>query len=262
MQCIQVGLRVNRPTYDLKASEETGMDQKYFKLLLTRIPRKIAAAVLLLGYLILPTPGWLAPIVHAETPPVAPQSTDCHCAIFMPVIQQPGSSAAGLTSEQKAENDFIASVTNGEVNTLRGAYVAGTLALMIEQQPGGEPNYISLDPNRATEYTPATRFGVIGLLAHNSLAGKYFDDLVLGTKITIVYGDGHTRRYEVAQVAQYQSVVGTSDYIDLASGEKVSGSELFLQMYTGDDHVTFQTCIAKDGNPSWGRLFVIAVPVS
>ena len=32
--------------------------------------------------------------------------------------------------------------------------------------------------------------------------------------------------------------------------------------YDGDAHVTFQTCILQDGNSSWGRLFVTAIPVS
>jgi hypothetical protein len=27
-----------------------------------------------------------------------------------------------------------------------------------------------------------------------------------------------------------------------------------------DGHVTFQTCIEKDGLWTWGRLFVIAIP--
>ncbi len=31
--------------------------------------------------------------------------------------------------------------------------------------------------------------------------------------------------------------------------------------YTGAGHVTFQTCIIKDGNPSWGRFFVTAIPI-
>jgi hypothetical protein len=32
--------------------------------------------------------------------------------------------------------------------------------------------------------------------------------------------------------------------------------------YNGAAHVTFQTCILQDGNSSWGRLFVTAIPVS
>jgi hypothetical protein len=35
---------------------------------------------------------------------------------------------------------------------------------------------------------------------------------------------------------------------------------MFKRVYFGDRHLTFQTCIAKDGEASWGRLFVIAVP--
>jgi hypothetical protein len=35
---------------------------------------------------------------------------------------------------------------------------------------------------------------------------------------------------------------------------------MFKRVYFGDRHVTFQTCIEKDGALSWGRLFIIAVP--
>jgi hypothetical protein len=36
--------------------------------------------------------------------------------------------------------------------------------------------------------------------------------------------------------------------------------QLFGKVYRGERHVTFQTCIANPESPSWGRLFVIAVP--
>jgi len=35
---------------------------------------------------------------------------------------------------------------------------------------------------------------------------------------------------------------------------------MFKRVYTGDRHVTFQTCIYAEGTSSWGRLFVVAVP--
>jgi hypothetical protein len=38
--------------------------------------------------------------------------------------------------------------------------------------------------------------------------------------------------------------------------------QMFNKAYRGDRHVTFQTCIEANGEPSWGRLFVIATPKS
>jgi hypothetical protein len=35
---------------------------------------------------------------------------------------------------------------------------------------------------------------------------------------------------------------------------------MFKRVYFSNRHVTFQTCIEAEGNLSWGRLFVIAVP--
>jgi len=35
---------------------------------------------------------------------------------------------------------------------------------------------------------------------------------------------------------------------------------MFDRAYEGGRHVTFQTCIAAEGNSSWGRLFIIAAP--
>jgi hypothetical protein len=35
---------------------------------------------------------------------------------------------------------------------------------------------------------------------------------------------------------------------------------MFNRAYVGENRVVFQTCLAAEGNPSWGRLFVIAVP--
>ena len=37
---------------------------------------------------------------------------------------------------------------------------------------------------------------------------------------------------------------------------------MFKLAYLGDRLVTFQTCIEAYGNSSWGRLFVVAEPIS
>jgi hypothetical protein len=154
------------------------------------------------------------------------------------------------------------SVVNGEADTLRGVYVPDVLALPVEQQPKNDSNYIHMEPDLATQYHPAARFGVAGILAHNTLAGQLFFDIKIGDVVTLVYGDGSTQRYQVTQISQFQARLAHHDYVDLEDGEIVSGAELFEEMYTGTDHVTFQTCIFAEGNASWGRLFVVATPIS
>ena len=40
----------------------------------------------------------------------------------------------------------------------------------------------------------------------------------------------------------------------------LTADQMFKRVYTGDRHITFQTCIFAEGISSWGRLFVVAVP--
>ncbi|HRJ74870.1 MAG TPA: hypothetical protein PLX90_02685, partial [Anaerolineales bacterium] len=53
-----------------------------------------------------------------------------------------------------------------------------------------------------------------------------------------------------------------SNFIDLNTQEFLTAEGLFNKVYRGDFHVTLQTCIEKDGDLSWGRLFIIAKPIS
>jgi hypothetical protein len=81
--------------------------------------------------------------------------------------------------------------------------------------------------------------------------------------VTLIYGDGRQSRYLVGSVSRFQALRPTdpySDFVDLASGARLSSSTLFNQMYSGGDKITFQTCLAQDGVLAWGRLFVTAYP--
>jgi hypothetical protein len=109
----------------------------------------------------------------------------------------------------------------------------------------------------------AAWYGVTGLLAHNYAAGRLFANLELGDGVSVVYGDGQLRQYRISAILRYQAVQPnspTSDFIDLATGAKVSAADVFLRVYTGGEHVTFQTCIEAGGLGNWGRLFVMAEP--
>lgn len=50
--------------------------------------------------------------------------------------------------------------------------------------------------------------------------------------------------------------------MDLSSNIGYTAKDIFNNFYNGGSHVTFQTCILQDGNSSWVRLFVTAMPVS
>ncbi|MGQ0604781.1 MAG: hypothetical protein ACT4QE_24130 [Anaerolineales bacterium] len=192
---------------------------------------------------------------RSEAPP-APAKL----AVYLPLVATDGTVDA---SRLPTLAEFIASVQDGQATVIRGVYVSEVLALPVQQQPGNDPTYVSADSGVVTQFGMASGFGVTGLLAHNYLAGSYFFELENGHPVSVVFGDGATKTYVVNNVQRYRALQPYSpysDFIDLDTGEQLSATDLFLRVYTGIDHVTFQTCIELDGDPSGGRLFVIATP--
>jgi hypothetical protein len=101
------------------------------------------------------------------------------------------------------------------------------------------------------------------LLAHNYLAGKYFIRLKEGQAFYLVYGDGHTQEFVVADIQRFRALDPEnvwSSFLDLKYGALLSSTELFSKIYDQPGKVILQTCIRADGQPSWGRLFLIAEP--
>ena len=161
-------------------------------------------------------------------------------------------------------HSFIESVNNGDSNALRGVYVQDVMAYPIVQQPYGNTGYVSRTDDTVTQFSLAAQKGVVGLLAHNNLAGDMFDDLKYGDEVVLVYGDGHTERFLVKQIDRYQIVQAgnlNGNYINLETGATESALEIFNRVYAGEYHVTLQTCIENQGNLSWGRLFIVAYPI-
>ena len=186
-------------------------------------------------------------------------------AIFISVFFNTTSAfALGDTSASLPKfPDFSKTVQNGEASVLRGVYVPDVLALPIIQQPAGNAGYVSTDDGKLTQFSMASQFGNVGLLAHNHLSGKSFSHLAIGQEVRMVYGNGKVEYFVIKEVLQYQALQPTSPYSsfhNLNKDETLSAEQMFKRVYFGDRHVTFQTCISKDGNSSWGRLFVIAVP--
>jgi hypothetical protein len=179
--------------------------------------------------------------------------------------------AGALVAQQAvAENlasfeTFVASVINGSTDQVTGIYVQDVLAYSVIRQPNSNAAYVSDDPSQVTQFGMAADYGSIGFLAHNYLAGATFFELTSGQIVTLVYGDGSTADFEIESIRAFQALSPNStqsDFVDLDTDKHLSVSNLFHQMYNGDNAVVLQTCIAHEGISTWGRLFVIAVPLS
>ena len=161
------------------------------------------------------------------------------------------------------ETSFAASVSNGIPSMVVGAYAEDLFALPIVQQPEASAGYVSTANNTLTQFRWAEQYNVVGLLAHNFLSGRYFSQLWAGQRIDLVYGDGRIEAYRVTSIYSYRATDPLnvySNFVDLDTNEFLSAEDILGKVYTDPKHVTLQTCIERDGNSSWGRLFVIAVP--
>jgi hypothetical protein len=159
--------------------------------------------------------------------------------------------------------DLYNPLQNGEANLLRGVYVSNILALPIVQQPADEPYYVSSQDGEVTQFSAVSRYGNIGLLAHNNLSGKSFSKLSAGQEVELVYVDGKIEKFVVTQVLRFQALQPNSQqsfFLNLDKPETLSANQMFNRVYTGSHHLIFQTCIDAYGNASWGRLFILAMP--
>jgi hypothetical protein len=158
--------------------------------------------------------------------------------------------------------DFSLQVKNGNSSQTVGVYANDHFAYPIVQQPSGNAGYVSSTSGVVTQFSMASSYGSIGLIAHNHLAGAKFSLLQVGDIITLVYGDGSARTFKVTQIKQYQALSPTSPYsnfVDLYdSSTTLSATTLFMNIYASSGRLVLQTCIARDGQSSWGRLFVVA----
>ncbi len=156
--------------------------------------------------------------------------------------------------------------TSNNSNQVVGIYQPGAIRAPVVQQPLNAPGYVSTEAGKVTQFRMASQFGVTALLAHNYLAGKDFSAIRPGSVLSVVYGDGRISTYLVEEVRQYQALSPNSPYsnfINLADSSRniISATDLFYDIYAQAGRLVLQTCIEKDGELSWGRLFVIAIPI-
>ena len=186
-------------------------------------------------------------------------------AIFTSFFAQPASALSLHNNEVTLPDftEFSKSVENGDKSILRGVYVSGVLATPIVQQPADNAGYVSSTDGVLTQFSLPSQFGNVGLLAHNSLSGKFFFQLEVGQEVRLVYGDGKVEYFIIQRILQYQALQPKSpysDFRDLSSNEILTAEQVFRKVYTGNRHATFRTCIAANGISTWGRIFVIATP--
>ncbi len=158
---------------------------------------------------------------------------------------------------------FSESVQDGEADVLRGVYVPDVLALPVVQQPADQPFYVSGREGEVTQFSMVSRYGNIGLLAHNTLSGRFFSKLAVGQEVRLVYGAGRIEYFIVEDILHFQALQPesvTSSFRNLDRDEILSAGEMFNRAYVGERRLVFQTCIGAYGNSSWGRLFIVAVP--
>lgn len=157
---------------------------------------------------------------------------------------------------------FTASLKKTDASQLVGVFVKNVMAVTVVQQSSA--SYVSSKSGTVTQFGMASQYGSIGLLAHNYLTGGSFSKLGSGTEIVLVYGDGSTKTYKVNSIKKYQALSPNdpySNFINLDSPDTtISSTDVFNQTY-GSGGLVLQTCISKNGNSSWGRLFIIASPI-
>ncbi len=161
-------------------------------------------------------------------------------------------------SEQKAGINKMA------ITDTRAVFFGDNRYLRIVQQPRGKPEYVSTQKDALTSFQLASRFGSLGLLAHNFQAGKYFTELHLGDTLQLMDGSGNSQPFTVRQIKRFQALLphsARSRFVDLETLERLGAAEVFKQVYKGDgNRVVLQTCIAEGNEKEWGRLFIICEP--
>lgn len=160
--------------------------------------------------------------------------------------------------------EFAQAFLDGKAENVVTVWVEDVLRMQVVQQPPGDGGFVSSQDGVVTEFQSPKGIGAVGLLAHNNLAGAVFDRIQVGMFVKIVRGDGQVETFRVTGIERYQALdpgSTTSYFLDLNVDDPNvvwSASDLYKRVYGVPGRVTFQTCIEKDGDWSWGRLFIIA----
>lgn len=205
-----------------------------------------------------------AEIVPTAAPAAAADPAPAE-AFAAPVPQSGLVAESAETLTYPGLDEFASALLNGSPDDVVGVYAHDVLALPVMQQPSGQPDFVSAEPNMLTQFYMPKTHGVVGILAHNYLSGSRFTQLAEGAEIVLVFGGGQMQRYTVTRAESYQALNPTSpfsNFVDTSDPGKnvMTSAQLFKHIYTVPGRLVLQTCIESGGEPSWGRLFVIAEP--
>jgi hypothetical protein len=203
-----------------------------------------------------PNSGALRAVRMGATPASAARSAAVVARSHPLPTQTPTTEAAELET-------FTRRVVNGQPGSLCGLYAAGILALRVVQQPIGDPSYISQEDGTATQFETANPFGAVGLLAHNTLAGRDFFKLSLGQELILIYGDGRAEHFHISEIADYQRLTLAdlrSDFLSLDNNQKQTADQVFAKFYQKAHRLTLQTCLRQGDIADWGVHFIVADP--
>ncbi|NPV56028.1 MAG: hypothetical protein HPY76_05035 [Anaerolineae bacterium] len=172
-----------------------------------------------------------------------------------------------ITTSLPALEEFIQQVMVVGSTQVTGIYAPDLFAIKVIQQPAGNPGFVSTSPDEITQFNMAAQYGVTGLLAHNHLAGAAFSNLQTGSVVYLVHGDSSLTYYQITEIHRYQATSPTSPYsnfVDLDDPDHVviTSTTLFNEVYTQSGRLVLQTCIANGAELSWGRLFILAEPIT
>ena len=106
-----------------------------------------------------------------------------------------------------------------------------------------------------------TRFDApaIVLFAHVVLDGKYFSEIKMGNMLR--YYGGEWKDYRVHKIVISQALEPTSTTTHLVIEGLTYSPTQINNMFFGDpEALVLMTCIRKENNWSWGRLFIVAYP--
>lgn len=184
----------------------------------------------------------------------------------IPTTALPGTLRYAGVKPTTSLNEFVNSVVNGHGDIVAGIYIPGLMALPVGQQPKGNPGYVTRESLKGTQFNLAAKYGTVGILAHNDLAGAEFTSIRKNQYAIVVFGNGRLEYYMIDEIQKYQALSPTStysDFVDLnGSKEQLTASQLFNRIYGQGNRLVFQTCISAYGDPSWGRMFIIARPAN
>ena len=179
-------------------------------------------------------------------------------------LSAPSSTTPGDVRPAPSLDAFAQRVSHGAASEVLGLYLDGREALYVVHQPANDPGYVSSVPGTATLFSLAAEAGTLGFLAHREAGGAAFAGLTPGDFLQVVYGGGEIESFVVVEIERYQALEPSNPYgdlVNLETGEELSAAEAFQRLYGGSWGLVLQTCLPRDGDPNWGRLFVLAEPI-